>query len=65
MFKGRRDRGAVSGAIIGVICVVLGGGAAAVAVTTVVSTSGPNDSRAVETGPRSPVEPSQVIQYGG
>ena len=65
MIKGRRDRGAVSGLLVGVICVLLGGGAAAAAVTAVVTASGPNDSRAVETGPKQPVDPNAIIHYGG
>ena len=65
MFKDGRDRGAVGGAIIGLVCVLLGGGAAAYAVTTVVATSGPNDSNAVGNGPKAPVEPTEIIRYGG
>ena len=65
MIKGRHDRGAVSGLVVGVICVLLGGGAAAAAVTAVVTSAGPNDSRAVETGPQQPVQPGAIIHYGG
>ena len=65
MIKGRRDTGVVSGLVVGVICIVLGGGAAAAAVTAVVTSAGPNDSRAVETGPQQPLDPSAIIHYGG
>ena len=62
---GRRDRGAVSGLLIGLACVLLGTGAAAVAVTAVVTASGPNDSGAVLNGPQQPVSPTEIIRYGG
>ena len=62
---GRRDRGAVSGLLIALACVLLGSGAAAVAVTAVVTASGPNDSGAVLNGPQEPVSPTEIIRYGG
>ena len=62
---GRPDRGAVSGLLIGLACVLLGTGAAAVAVTAVVTASGPNDSGAVLNGPQQPVSPTEIIRYGG
>ncbi|HET7799938.1 MAG TPA: hypothetical protein VFL38_05920 [Humibacillus xanthopallidus] len=63
--SGRRDRGAVSGLLIAVACALFGGGAAAVAVTAVVTATGPNDSGAVLNGPQKPVSPTEVIRYGG
>ena len=63
--SGRRDRGAVSGLLIALVCVVCGGGAAAVAVTAVVTATGPNDSGAVLNGPQNPVSPTEIIRYGG
>lgn len=63
--RGRRDRGAVSALLIALGCVLLGGGAAAVAVTAVVTSSGPNDSGAVLNGPTQPVSPTEIIRYGG
>ena len=62
---GRRDRGAVSGLLIVLACVLLGNGAAAVAVTAVVTATGPNDSGAVLNGPQQPVSPTEIIRYGG
>jgi hypothetical protein len=62
---GRRDRGAVSGLLIGLACVLLGTGAAAVAVTAVVTATGPDDSGAVLNGPQQPVSPTEIIRYGG
>lgn len=62
---GRRDRGAVSGLLIALACVLLGTGAAAVAVTAVVTASGPDDSGAVLNGPQQPVSPTEIIRYGG
>jgi hypothetical protein len=63
--SGRRDRGAVSGLLIGLACALLGGGAAAVAVTAVVTATGPDDSGAVLNGPQKPVSPTEIIRYGG
>lgn len=63
--SGRRDRGAVSGLLIGVVCALLGTGAAAAAVTAVVTSTGPNDSGAVLNGPQQPVSPTDIIRYGG
>lgn len=63
--SGRRDRGAVSGLLIALVCAVCGGGAAAVAVTAVVTATGPNDSGAVLNGPQKPVSPTEIIRYGG
>ena len=63
--SGRPDRGAVSGLLIGLACVVLGGGAAAVALIAVVTATGPDDSGAVLNGPQQPVSPTEIIRYGG
>jgi hypothetical protein len=60
-----RDRGAVGSVVIAVLSLVLGGGAAVAAVAAVVSSTAPNDSRAVQTGPKEPVDPAKVITYGG
>jgi len=45
--------------------VVLGGGAAAVALIAVVTATGPDDSGAVLNGPQQPVSPTEIIRYGG
>ncbi len=54
-----------SGLVIGLISVLLGGGAAVAAVAAVVASSAPNDGLAVQTGPQSIVAPTEVIPYGG
>ena len=55
----------MSGLVVGLLSAVLGVGAATAAVVAVVSSSAPNDSRAVQSGPAQPVSPSEVIPYGG
>jgi hypothetical protein len=64
-FIRRSERGEVSAAVVLVLSVLLGGGAAAAAVATVVSTQGPGDSAAVQSGPKDVLPPEQVINYGG
>jgi hypothetical protein len=50
---------------IALLSLVLGGGAAVVAVQSVVDSYGANDQVAVQTGPKNVLDPSQVITYGG
>jgi hypothetical protein len=50
---------------IALLSLVLGGGAAVVAVQSVVNSYGANDQVAVQTGPKNVLDPSQVITYGG
>ncbi|GMA19699.1 hypothetical protein [Arsenicicoccus piscis] len=45
--------------------VLLGGGAATIAVKAIGSAKAPDDSSAVRTGPKHPVDPAQIISYGG
>ncbi|MEO5982721.1 MAG: hypothetical protein ABIQ13_10445 [Pedococcus sp.] len=65
-FFRRGERGAIeSAAAVTLLSVVLGGGAAAAAVVTVINTSAPDDSVAVQTGPKDIVDPQTLIPYGG
>lgn len=50
---------------IALLSVALGGGAAVVAVDSVVSSYGSNDQVAVQTGPKDVLDPARVITYGG
>jgi hypothetical protein len=50
---------------IALLSLVLGGGAAVVAVDAVVSSYGSNDKVAVQTGPKDVIDPGTVIGYGG
>ncbi|MEO7449315.1 MAG: hypothetical protein ABI336_13670 [Humibacillus sp.] len=59
------DHGAVSGLVIGVVCVLLGSGAAVAAISAVLTATGPDDSGAVLNGPKQPVSPTEIIRYGG
>jgi hypothetical protein len=62
----RADDGFVLSALaIALLCLVLGGGAAVVAVDAVVSSYGSNDQAAVQTGPKNVIDPGTVISYGG
>lgn len=61
----RRDRGAVPQIAIALLSLVLGMGAAAAAVTAVLSSTAPDDSRAVQTGPTELLGPAAVLNYGG
>lgn len=51
--------------VIALLSLVLGGGAAVVAVDAVVSSYGSNDKVAVQTGPKDVIDPGTVIGYGG
>lgn len=62
---GRRDRGEVSGVLIGLACALLGTGAAVIAVIAVLTATGPDDSGALINGPQQPVSPTEIIRYGG
>lgn len=65
-FLRRGESGAISNAAaVTLLSVVLGGGAAAAAVVTVVTTQGPQDSNAIQTGPKDILPPEQIIPYGG
>ena len=50
---------------IALLSLVLGGGAAVIAVESVVSSYGSNDQVAVQTGPKDVLDPARVITYGG
>ena len=50
---------------IAILSLLLGGGAAVVAVESVVSSYGSNDQVAVQTGPKDVLDPAKVITYGG
>jgi hypothetical protein len=63
--KSNPDRGVARGALIALLSLLLGAGAAAAAVAAVISSSAPDDRRAVQTGPRAPVDPAEIITYGG
>jgi hypothetical protein len=60
----RRDS-RLSALVIAVVSILAGAGLAAAAVSAVVSSSAPNDTTAVQTGPEQLVDPGQLIQYGG
>jgi hypothetical protein len=51
--------------LIAVGCVLVGGGAAAGAVVSVINNYGPQDNHAVQTGPKTVVPPDEVLSYGG
>jgi hypothetical protein len=50
---------------IALLSLALGGGAAVVAVSSVVSSYGSDDNVAVQTGPKDVLDPARVITYGG
>ena len=50
---------------IALLSLVLGGGAAFAAVSSVVSSYGSDDQAAVQTGPKDVLDPGKVITYGG
>jgi hypothetical protein len=50
---------------VALLTLVLGGGAAIVAVSSVVSSYGSNDQVAVQTGPKDVLAPEEIISYGG
>lgn len=65
-FFRRGERGAIeSAAAVTLLSVVLGGGAAAAAVVTVVNANAPDDSVAVQTGPKDVLPAQKLIPYGG
>ena len=51
--------------MIALLSLLLGAGAAAAAVSSVSATMGPKDSTARQDGPKEPVDPSQLLTYGG
>jgi hypothetical protein len=51
--------------VIVLFSLALGGGAAFVAVDSVVASYGSNDQVAVQTGPKDVLDPASVITYGG
>lgn len=68
MSKLRRsdDHGFVaSSLIVATLSVLLGGGAAILAATSVVNSYESTDQVAVQTGPSSAIDPANVIPYGG
>ncbi len=65
MSKHKRDRGEVSTAVVVLLSLLLGTGAAAAAVVGVVNSAAPNDSRAVETGPAEVLPAESLLDYGG
>lgn len=50
---------------IALLSLVLGGGAAFAAVSSVVASYGSDDAAAVRTGPKDVLDPEQIITYGG
>jgi hypothetical protein len=50
---------------IALLSLALGGGAAVVAVSSVVSSYGSDDQVAVQTGPKDVLDPARIITYGG
>ncbi|MEP7192119.1 MAG: hypothetical protein ABI903_04565 [Actinomycetota bacterium] len=62
----RLDQGFVASTLaIGVLSLLLGGGAAVLAVQSVISSAAPNDQVAVQNGPSGPIEPNTILIYGG
>jgi hypothetical protein len=61
----RSDQGLIASTLaIGVISLVLGGGAAILAVQSVINSAAPNDQVAVQNGPSSPIDPQKILIYG-
>ena len=61
----RSDQGFVASTLaIGVLSLVMGGGAAILAVEALVNSAGPNDQVAVQNGPNSPIDPTKILIYG-
>jgi hypothetical protein len=50
---------------VALLSLMLGGGAAVVAVSSVISSFGSNDKVAVQTGPKDVLAPEAIISYGG
>lgn len=62
----RSEEGFVASTLaIAVISLVMGGGAAILAVKAVVNSYGANDVVAVQTGPANVLDPGKVLNYGG
>lgn len=62
----RDDTGFVTPLLaVALLSMVLGGGAAVVAVSSVVNSYGADDQTAVQTGLKDIVPPDQIISYGG
>ena len=62
----RSDQGFVASTLaIGVLSMLLGGGAAILAVEALVNSASPNDQIAVQNGPSSPIDPAKILIYGG
>ncbi len=62
----RDDAGLVTPMLaVALLSMVLGGGAAVLAVSSVVSSYGADDTTAVQTGLKDIVPPDQIISYGG
>jgi hypothetical protein len=62
----RADEGFVLPTLaVALLSLVLGGGAAVVAVSSVVNSYGANDQIAVQTGPKDVLAPEEIISYGG
>jgi hypothetical protein len=61
----RSDQGFVASTVaIGALSLLLGGGAAILAVEALVSSASPNDQIAVQNGPNGPVDPTTILVYG-
>lgn len=62
----RSDAGSATSMLaIALLSLVLGGGAAVAALSSVVSSYGSDDQAAVKTGPKDILDPQRVITYGG
>ena len=62
----RSDAGLIPSTLaIALLSLLLGGGAAILAVKTVVNSYGANDQVAVQTGPGNVLDPGKIIPYGG
>ncbi len=54
-----------TGFVVTLLSLILGVGAATGAVLAVVNANGPQDSRAVQSGPKDVLPPADLIPYGG
>lgn len=62
----RKDAGFVTPTLaVALLSMVLGGGAAVAAVSSVVNSYGADDQGAVQTGLKDIVPPDQIVSYGG
>jgi hypothetical protein len=65
-FFRRSERGEVNTALaVTLLSVALGGGAATAAAVAVVNGSAPDDTTAIQQGPKDIVPPETLIPYGG